>query len=44
MIDRALPADVAVGRGHAGDHLEARNGEPLGHRYAVALGLALAPP
>jgi len=44
VIARALPADVAVGRGHAGDHLEARDGEPLGHRYAVALGLALATP
>ncbi len=37
---RSLPGDVAVGRGNVGGTLD---GEPLGHRYAVALGLALAP-
>jgi hypothetical protein len=42
VIARSLPADAAVGRGHAGDQLKVRGGEPLGHRYAVALGLALA--
>jgi hypothetical protein len=41
VIARSLPADTAVGRGHVGDHLKVRDGEPLGHRYAVALGLAL---
>jgi len=41
VIMRALPGDVAVGRGNAGGTLD---GEPLGHRYAVALGLALAEP
>jgi hypothetical protein len=44
VIARSLPAATAVGRGHAGDHLKVRDGEPLGHRYAVALGLALAAP
>jgi hypothetical protein len=44
VIARSLPADAAVGRGHAGDQLKVRDGEPLGHRYAVALGLALAAP
>ncbi len=44
VIARSLPADTAVGRGHVGDHLKVRGGEPLGHRYAVALGLALAAP
>ena len=38
IIARSLPAGVAVGRGHVGGALA---GEPLGHRYAVALGLAL---
>jgi hypothetical protein len=40
IIGRSLPDGVAVGRGHVGGTLE---GEPLAHRYAVALGLALAP-
>ena len=44
VIARSLPTATAVGRGHAGDHLKVRDGEPLGHRYAVALGLALAAP
>ena len=39
VIMRSLPGDVAVGRGNVGGTLD---GEPLGHRYAVALGLALA--
>ncbi len=39
VIARSLPDGVAVGRGNAGGTCE---GEPLGHRYAVALGLALA--
>jgi hypothetical protein len=38
IIARSLPDGVAVGRGHVGGTLA---GEPLGHRYAVALGLAL---
>jgi hypothetical protein len=42
ILARSLPDGVAVGRGHVGGTCE---GEPLGHRYAVALGLALeAPP
>jgi Diol dehydratase reactivase ATPase-like domain/DD-reactivating factor swiveling domain len=40
IIARSLPDGVAVGRGHVGGTLA---GEPLGHRYAVALGLALDP-
>jgi hypothetical protein len=40
IIARSLPDGVAVGRGHVGGTL---SGEPLGHRYAVALGLALDP-
>ena len=40
VIMRSLPGDVAVGRGNVGGTLD---GEPLGHRYAVALGLALEP-
>ena len=39
VIMRSLPGDVAVGRGNVGGTLE---GGPLGHRYAAALGLALA--
>ena len=39
VITRSLPSGVAVGRGSVGGTCE---GEPLGHRYAVALGLALA--
>jgi hypothetical protein len=38
IIARSLPDAVAVGRGHVGGTLA---GGPLGHRYAVALGLAL---
>ena len=41
IIARSLPPGVAVGRGDVGGTFE---GEALGHRYAVALGLALAPP
>ena len=41
IITRSLPPGVAVGRGDVGGTCE---GEPLGHRYAVALGLALASP
>jgi len=40
IIARSLPGSVAVGRGHVGGSLA---GEPLGHRYAVALGLTLDP-
>jgi Diol dehydratase reactivase ATPase-like domain/DD-reactivating factor swiveling domain len=40
IIARSLPEGAAVGRGHVGGTCE---GEPLGHRYAVALGLALDP-
>jgi diol dehydratase reactivase alpha subunit len=40
IIARSLPDGVAVGRGHVGGTL---SGEPLGHRYAVALGLTLDP-
>ena len=39
VITRSLPSGVAVGRGSVGGTCA---GEPLGHRYAVALGLALA--
>ncbi len=39
VITRSLPPGVAVGRGDAGATCA---GEPLGHRYAVALGLTLA--
>jgi hypothetical protein len=39
IISRSLPDGVAVGRGDVGGTCE---GKPLGHRYAVALGLALA--
>jgi hypothetical protein len=39
VIARALPAGTPVGRGDVG---AACQGGPLGHRYAVALGLALA--
>ena len=38
VLARSLPAGVAVGRGDLGRTCE---GEPLGHRYAVAVGLAL---
>jgi hypothetical protein len=40
ILARSLPDGVAVGRGNVGGTCE---GEPLGHRYAVALGLALDP-
>ena len=40
ILGRSLPDGVAVGRGHVGGTMA---GEPLGHRYAVALGLALDP-
>jgi hypothetical protein len=39
VIGRALPDGVPVGRGNVGGTC---TGEPLGHRYAVALGLCLA--
>jgi len=38
VIARSLPDGVAAGRGNVGGTCP---GEPLGHRYAVALGLAL---
>jgi hypothetical protein len=40
VLLRSLPPGVAVGRGNAGGTL---SGPPAGHRYAAALGLALAP-
>jgi Diol dehydratase reactivase ATPase-like domain/DD-reactivating factor swiveling domain len=39
VIARSLPDGIAVGRGDVGGTCV---GEPLGYRYAVALGLALA--
>jgi len=39
VLLRSLPAAVAVGRGNVGGTL---TGTPAGHRYAAALGLALA--
>jgi len=39
VLLRSLPAAVAVGRGNVGGTLA---GTPAGHRYAAALGLALA--
>jgi hypothetical protein len=41
VLVRSLPDGVAVGRGDVGGTCP---GGPLGHRYAVALGLALAAP
>jgi hypothetical protein len=41
VLARSLPEGVAVGRGEVGG---ACGGESLGHRYAVALGLALTSP
>jgi hypothetical protein len=41
ILARMLPDNVAVGRGEVGGTCE---GEPLGHRHAVALGLALSQP
>ena len=41
VLARLLPDGVAVGRGDVGGTCP---GGPLGHRYAVALGLALATP
>ena len=41
VLARSLPDGVTVGRGDVGGTCE---GEPLGHRYAVALGLTLAGP
>jgi len=41
VLARSLPDGPAVGRGEVGGTC---GGEPLGHRYAVALGLALTPP
>ncbi len=40
VLARSLPDGVAVGRGDVGGICP---GGPLGHRYAVALGLVLAP-
>ncbi|HEV2257749.1 MAG TPA: diol dehydratase reactivase ATPase-like domain-containing protein [Streptosporangiaceae bacterium] len=40
IISRSLPGGVAVGRGDVGGTCE---GDSLGHRYAVALGLTLDP-
>ncbi len=39
VLLRSLPVSVAVGRGNVGGTL---TGTPAGHRYAAALGLALA--
>jgi hypothetical protein len=39
VLSRSLPDTIMVGRGNLG---ATRGGEALGHRYAVALGLALA--
>jgi hypothetical protein len=39
VLARSLPEELTIGRGNVGAAL---GGEPLGHRYAVALGLALA--
>ena len=39
VLSRSLPGGVAAGRGDAGGTCP---GASLGHRYAVALGLALA--
>jgi hypothetical protein len=39
VLARSLPDGVAAGRGDVGGTCP---GGPLGHRYAVALGLALA--
>jgi hypothetical protein len=41
VLARSLPDGVAAGRGEIGGTCD---GESLGHRYAVALGLALTPP
>jgi hypothetical protein len=41
VLARSLPDGAAVGRGAVGGTCQ---GEPLGHRHAVALGLALADP
>jgi hypothetical protein len=41
VLSRSLPDGVAAGRGDVGGTCP---GASLGHRYAVALGLALAPP
>ena len=43
VLSRSLPDGVAVGRGRVGGTLGGDPGTgPLGHRYAAALGLALA--
>jgi len=39
VLTRCLPDTITIGRGNLG---ATRDGEALGHRYAVALGLALA--
>ena len=39
VLTRSLPVAITVGRGNLG---ATRGGVTLGHRYAVALGLALA--
>jgi hypothetical protein len=39
VLTRALPETVIIGRGNLGAAL---TGDPLGHRHAAALGLALA--
>ena len=38
VLSRSLPETFTIGRGNVGSTLV---GTPLGHRYAVALGLAL---
>jgi hypothetical protein len=40
VLLRSFPADVSLGRASVGGTLD---GPPAGHRYAAALGLALAP-
>lgn len=45
VLARSLPDDVAIGRGVVGGSFERGAGHPgsgLGHRYAAALGLAMA--
>jgi hypothetical protein len=40
VLARSLPEELTIGRGNVGGTL---GGDLPGHRYAVALGLALAP-
>jgi DNA-binding FadR family transcriptional regulator len=41
IVGVPAPDGVAVGRGNVGGNPKTCEGEPLGHRYAVALGLCL---